>query len=155
MNISTIFRPDYDRYEGVRPINVYLLRLLFLLVFLMVGHDSWTGLLIHQGPWDPVRAAAVCMWACYSALSIIGVFHPLKMLPIVAFDILYKSTWLIVVAYPLWAAHQLAGSPAAEMTRVFIGVPVIAAVMPWKYFVETCVLNRPRPCPRLAAGAAA
>ncbi len=98
MNISTIFRPDYDRYEGVRPINVYLLRLLFLLVFLMVGYDSGTDLLIHQGPWDPVRAAAVCMWA---------------------------------------------------------GYPVIAAVMPWKYFVETCVLNRPRPCPRLAAGAAA
>ncbi len=153
MNVSTIFRPNYDRYEGVRPINVYLLRLLFLLVFLIVGHDSWTGLFIHQGPWDPVRAAAVCMWAGYSALSIIGVFHPLKMLPIVAFEILYKTTWLLVVAYPLWSAHQLAGTPAGEMTRVFIGVPVLAVIMPWKYFVETYVLNRPRP--RLAVGAAA
>ena len=26
----SIFKPDYERYEGVRPINIYLLRLLFL-----------------------------------------------------------------------------------------------------------------------------
>jgi hypothetical protein len=25
----SIFKPDYERYEGVRPINIYLLRLLF------------------------------------------------------------------------------------------------------------------------------
>jgi len=142
MRIPTVFKPDYERYEGVRPLNVYFLRLLFLLMFLFVGYDSWSSILNHQGPWDPMRAAALCMFASYSLLSIIGVFHPLKMLPIVLFMILYKSVWLIVVAYPLWSANQLAGSPAEGMAKVFRWVAVAIVFTPWKYVLDKYVLNR-------------
>ncbi len=71
-SIKAIFGPDYERYEGVRPINIYLLRLLFLLVVVFVASDSWSTILKHQGQWDHVKAAAVCMWAAYSVLSIFG-----------------------------------------------------------------------------------
>ena len=53
-----VFRRDFERYEGVRPVNIYLLRTLFLLMFLFVGYDSWSSILGHEGPWDPMRAAA-------------------------------------------------------------------------------------------------
>jgi hypothetical protein len=142
MRIPSAFKPDYERYDGVRPINVYLLRLLFVLVFVFVGYDSWTSILKHAGPWDHIRAAAVCMWAAYSLLSIIGVFHPLKMLPLVLFEIIYKIIWLIIVAYPLWAANRLAGSPAEEMTKAFLWVVLPIVAMPWRYAFNTYVLNR-------------
>jgi len=138
-----IFQRDFDRYEGVRPIQIYLLRLVFLLVFLAVGSDSWGGILRHHGSWDPVRAAAICMWASYSLLSILGVFHPLKMLPITLFEILYKIVWLIIVAYPLWKANQLAGT-AAEMTKAFLFFPLLIVATPWRYVLDTYVLNRKR-----------
>lgn len=142
MNLSMIFKPDYKRYEGVRPFKIYLLRFLFLLVFVFVGYDSWLSIINHQGPWDHVRAAALCMWASYSLLSIIGVFYPLKMLPLVMFEIIYKVSWLIIVAYPLWSANQLAGSPAEEMTYAFLWVVLPIAAMPWKYAFHKYVLNR-------------
>jgi hypothetical protein len=141
MTLASIFRPD-PRYEGVRPINVFLLRLLFLLVFVFVGLDSWTAILKHQGPWDHVRAAALCMWGSYSLLSIIGVFHPLKMLPLVAFEILYKLVWLLIVAYPLWSTGRLAGSPAEGMTNAFLWVVLPIVAMPWRYALDKYVLNR-------------
>jgi len=144
MRILAVFKPDYERYDGVRPFNVYLLRLLFLLVFLFVGYDSWTQILRHEGPWDHVKAAAFCMWGSYSLLSIIGIFHPLKMLPLVVFEIIYKIVWLIIVAYPLWSANQLAGSPAEGMTNAFLWVVLPIVAMPWKYFVDKYVLNRKR-----------
>jgi hypothetical protein len=142
MRIPAVLKPDYERYEGVRPVNVYLLRLLFLLVFLFVGYDSWTYILSHKGSWDHVKAAAFCMWASYSLLSIIGVFHPLKMLPLVMFAIIYKIVWLIIVAYPLWSANQLAGSPAEGMTNAFLWVVLPIVAMPWKYAVDQYVLYR-------------
>jgi hypothetical protein len=61
-SIKAIFDPDYERYEGVRPINIYLLRLLFFLVVVFVASDSWSAILKHEGQWDHVKAAAVCMW---------------------------------------------------------------------------------------------
>ncbi len=36
-SIKAIVRPNHERYEGVRPINIYLL--LFLLVVIFVGSD--------------------------------------------------------------------------------------------------------------------
>ena len=144
MRILAVFKPDYERYDGVRPFNVYLLRLLFLLVFLFVGYDSWTQILRHEGPWDHVKAAAFCMWGSYSLLSIIGIFHPLKMLPLVVYENIYKIVWLIIVAYPLWSANQLAGSTAEGMTNAFLWVVLPIVAMPWKYFVDKYVLNRKR-----------
>jgi len=142
MAIPYVFRSDAQRYEGVRPVNVYLLRTVFLLMFLFVGYDSWSYLLGHEGAWDPMKAAAWSMFAAYSLLAILGVFQPLKMLPLMFFVILYKSVWLLFVAYPLWAAGQLAGSPAEGMARVFVWVPLAIVVVPWKYVLDKYVLRR-------------
>ena len=36
-----------DKYEGVRRINIYLLRLVFILMFFVLGKDTWTHVLTH------------------------------------------------------------------------------------------------------------
>jgi hypothetical protein len=149
--VKAIFKPDHARYEGVRPINIYLLRLLFLLVVVFVASDAWSAILRHEGRWDHVKAAAVCMWASYSVLSVFGLLHPLRWLPIVMFEILYKIIWLVIVAYPLWSTDQLAGSPAEEMTSAFVWVVLPIVAMPWGYAFRTYL----RPSKRRAAVAAA
>jgi len=140
MSIRTIFTPDYARYEGVRPINIYLLRLVFFLMAAFVATDSWRTIVTHQGPWDPVRAVTFCVWASYSTLAILGLLHPLRMLPLMIFAIAYKALWLIVVAYPLWRAGTLAGSPAEELTYVFLWIPLPIIAVPWKYVFQNYVM---------------
>jgi hypothetical protein len=142
MSIKTIFTPDHVHYEGVRPINIYLLRLTYFLMLVFVGSDTWLSIINHQGPWDHVRAVAFCVWASYSTLSLLGLIHPLRMLPIMIFVIGYKLLWLIVVAYPLWRAGTLAGSPAEEMAHVFMWIPLPIIAVPWKYVFRTFVLPR-------------
>lgn len=139
INIKYIFTPNYERYEGVRPINIYLLRLFYLLMAFFVATDAWTGIITHEGSWDRFRAMSVCVWAAYATLAVFGLFHPLKWLPIMIFMVFYKSLWLLVVAYPLWRANALAGSPAEEMTKSFLAVPLAMAAVPWKYAFETFV----------------
>lgn len=137
-----IFKRDFERYDGVRPIHIYFLRTLFLLMFLFVGYDSWSYILRHEGPWDPFKAVGWCMFASYSLLAGIGVFRPLKMLPIVLFMIVYKGLWLAAVAYPLWAANQLAGSPAEGMAKIFMWLPVAILFVPWRYVLDHYLLGR-------------
>ena len=108
---------DFERYEGVRPVQVWGLRMFYLLMVLFVATDAWGGLLRHQGPWDPVRAAAVCVWA-------IG----------------YKTLWWIFVGWPLWQSGTLAGSSAEEMAFAFAFAPVLALVVPWGYVWREYVL---------------
>ena len=50
------------------------------------------------------------------------------------------TLWLVVVAYPLWRANALAGSPADQMAHVFIGAPFVALIVPWKYVFQNYVM---------------
>jgi hypothetical protein len=139
--IKYILTPNYIKYEGVRPINIYLLRVLYFLMFVGVAFDAWKTIINHQGPWDHTRAVAWCVWAAYPTLSIFGLLRPLRWLPIVIFMIFYKTLWVIVVAYPLWRAGTLAGSPAEEMAHIFVWAPVIILIVPWVYVFKNYVLR--------------
>lgn len=141
-SVLNIFTRDYERYDGVPKINIYLLRLLFTLMFLFLTYDSWTHIFNHTGPWENANAAAWCMWGSYSVISFIGILRPLKMLPIVLFEIVYKIAWLAIVAYPLWVNNELIGSPAEGMTRVFVWVVLPIVAMPWRYFFRTHILGK-------------
>ncbi len=141
-SLLNIFKRDYKRYDGVPPINIYLLRLLFTLMFFFLGYDSWSHILHHTGPWDPANSAAWFMWASCAFISFIGILRPLKMLPIVLFEIIYKAAWLIVVAYPLYQRNQLIGSPAEGMADNFMLVILPIVAMPWRYFFKTYIVNK-------------
>ena len=142
VTVKRLFKPDYERYEGVRPINIYLLRLLYFGIMVLVGSDAWRSILHHQGPWDHLNAVAFCVWAAYPTLFVFGLFHPLKWLPLVLFMIFYKVLWLLIVAYPLWRANALAGSPAEQMAHAFIGAPVMILFVPWRYVFENYIYKR-------------
>jgi hypothetical protein len=138
--MTNIFKPDYENYEGVRRINIYVMRLFFALMFLFISKASWEHILTHKGPWEPTNAIAWCTWAAYSTLSLFGIIHTLRMLPIMLFMVFYKSLWLAVVAYPLWSKNQLAGSPAEELTYIFIWVFIPILFIPWKYVFKKYIL---------------
>jgi hypothetical protein len=61
INPVYIFKPS-EKYEGVRPIHIYLLRLLYILMFFVLGRETWAKILTHQGPWEPYEAVAWCVW---------------------------------------------------------------------------------------------
>jgi hypothetical protein len=121
------------RYEGVRRINVYLLRLVFILMFFVLGRSTWTHILTHRGSWEPTDAIAWCVWTAFATLAGLGIIRPLKMLPILLLEIFYKVLWLAIVAYPLWSNGTLAGSPAESATSAFLWVLLPIVAVPWAY----------------------
>jgi len=132
INPAVIFQRN-EKYEGVRRINIYLLRLLYVLMFFVLGRETWSHILTHQGPWEPMDAVAWCVWTAFATLAGIGIIRPVKMLPIVLLEIFYKVQWLILVAYPLWSNGTLAGSPAEGTTSAFLWVILPIVAVPWGY----------------------
>ncbi len=148
MNLKTFFIPDHARQEGVRPVNILLLRAIYLLMCALMARTAWSNILGHRGAWEPYLAMGNCVWAAYGSLAVLGLWHPLRMLPLVLFMIFYKVLWLAVVAYPLVRAGTLAGSPAEELTWIFLAAPVFALCVPWGYVVRHFVM--PRRAPKVA-----
>jgi hypothetical protein len=132
------------RYEGVRPINIYLLRLLYVLMFFVLGQVVWMHILTHTGAWQPADAVKWCVWAAFATLAALGIVRPLKMLPIVLLEIFYKLLWLGLVAYPLWSRGMLAGSEAEDTTAKFLWVILPIVAVPWEYVFVTYVYTPKR-----------
>jgi hypothetical protein len=141
MDFTRAFRSDPRRHEGVRPFHVWGLRVFYLLMFVGVAPTAWRVLLSHQGPWDPLHAIAWSVWATYPVLALFGVRHPLRWLPLMFIGIGYKAIWIAFVAYPLWRAGTLAGTPAGEIANSFLALPLLALVVPWGYAWRTYVVG--------------
>src|SRR5262245_21755506 len=117
---------------GVSALRRNLLRVVYAGTFLFVGTNAWRAILTHQGPWDPLAGVAYSFWAAYATLLLLGLRHPLKLLPLVLLQLFYKLVWLVIVARPLWSSGQLGGS--ARMTAIFVAAVVVdLAVTPWSY----------------------
>jgi hypothetical protein len=106
-------------------------------MFFVLGKDTWTRILTHEGTWEPTSAIAWCVWTAFATLAGIGIFRPLKMLPILLLEIFYKVLWLVIVAYPLWSTGQLQGSAAEQTTGAFLWVILPIVAVPWTYVFTT------------------
>ena len=115
--------------------RLYLMRLLYLLNFVMLGLSVWPEIINHAGAWDPVKGVAFSFWAALSVLSGLGLRYPVKMLPLLLLQLLYKSIWVIAVALPLWSAFR-----SIELTRIMaMGAVVDLMVIPWTYVIANYI----------------
>ena len=142
LSLKNIFGLDNSRWDGVPKINIYLLRLMFLLMVIFLGWDSWKHIFMFKGPWNPADAMNWCVWATFATFAILGIVNPLKMLPLVMLEVFYKVLWLLLVAYPLWHTNHLIGSSAEGMAGAFIWVILPIVATPWGYAFKRFVLNR-------------
>src|ERR1035437_71269 len=115
--------------EQVSIFRLYLMRLLYLLNFVMLGLSVWPEIINHSGAWDPVKGVAFSFWAALSVLSGLGLRYPLKMVPLLLLQLVYKTVWLVAVALPMWPAVR-----STDLTRAMvIGVVMDVLGIPWSY----------------------
>lgn len=139
MKLITFFKVDPT--IGLSKFRISLLRFYYALMIFVLGIDVWTEIITHEAVWEPNAAVAYSLWATFAVLSIIGLVHPVKMIPIILLNITYKIIWLTIVAYPLWSKNQLEDSVAEGLTRSnFIGFIIDIFAIPWIYVFKNYIL---------------
>jgi len=125
---STTVSPGVGESE-VSLFRLYLLRAAYLLlvvgggiVFLpqLFGHELTARGVI------PSMLAAVWVLACF------GIRYPMQMLPLLLFEVVWKTIWLVDYGIPQWRAGVNTGTFKGDfqaITMVVIFLPVI----PWGY----------------------
>jgi hypothetical protein len=137
MNIKTLFK--VDETKGVSKFRFYLLRFYYALNFVGLGYQAWSEIFAHKGLWEPIPGIAYSFWAAFSLLAILGIIHPLKMIPLLLVQFTYKLIWSIIVAYPIWNANQLPASHA--LTNIMVkGVFIDLLIIPWPYVSRNFIL---------------
>ena len=123
----------------VSNLRLYLLRATYLLVAVGLGLEIWP-LMLHHQPWDLMHGVACSLLSAVAVLALAGVRHPLQMLPILLFELLWKSIWLVAIALPAWSAHQIDAGMRQTVLACLMGI-IFPVVMPWRYIVTHYVLK--------------
>ncbi len=70
-----------------------------------------------------------CLWLAIAILSVLGLWRPLSFSPILLVQLIYKGTWLLVVALP--AVRNSQPYPKGMAIFFLIWVLILPFIMPW------------------------
>lgn len=110
--------------------RLYTLRLAYLI--LGIGLFFWPSVIHHTPEFAAARGPQFSLLAGIGAISLLGLRYPVKMIPILLFEILWKAIYLIAFALPLWRAHQITPAIAADITSIAM-VVIFLPLIPWVY----------------------
>ena len=115
--------------------RLYLLRATYLLIFLAVGFgmQALPGVFHPPKDLENMRSVVRAVLACVALLAILGIRYPLRMLPLLFFELTWKLIWLVAFWLPLWQAHRLGPDTAETFKACAIGVVLFAVVIPWPF----------------------
>ena len=116
-------------------LRLYLLRFGYLFMGGGLAVVKWPSFVAHHGSWPLMEGVVECMLLAMSILALLGLRYPVKMLPILLFESLWKLTWLAVVALPQLIGDRM-DAATTEMFTTILFVVVILAVIPWGYVVR-------------------
>ena len=119
-----------------------LLRAGYLLLIVGLGLTVWPLILDPTKAWAPDRGVIVSMLGALSLLALVGLRHPVRMLPLLFWEITWKALWLLRVALPLWAGGRL-DAAAAETAMECLMAVLIALVIPWDHVLRAYILAPP------------
>ena len=89
--------------EELSLLRLYLLRAGYLLMALGLVITRWPLLIGHDASWPLMDGVVVCMLVALSLLFFLGVRYPVKLIPVLLFEMTWKVIWLSTVALPLRA----------------------------------------------------
>jgi hypothetical protein len=114
-------------------VRLYVMRAGYLLWAVLLGSMIWPRLIEHDPSWPLMNSVVASLLGALAALALLGVRYPLQMIPLLLFELLWKSIWLIAVALPLQLSGQLDAARQETAMECLMGVVIFPLIIPWPY----------------------
>jgi hypothetical protein len=125
--------------SDVSTFRLYTLRAMYAFTAIGLLLARWPAI-VNPPPGISNAGTVVAMFlGALSLLAVLGIRYPLKMLPLLFFELLWKVMWVGAWGLPLWSTGQLA--PDSEQTLIsnLVGVVLVPLAIPWGYVFQQYV----------------
>ncbi len=101
-----------------------------------VWNPKKAAVTVFQNAYQPTEVIRLvgCLWLAIAVLSVLGLWRPLSFSPVFLVQLIYKGTWLLVVALP--AIRNNEPYPSGMALFFLIWVLVLPFVIPWSEWVR-------------------
>ncbi|AUH50454.1 hypothetical protein CXB49_06345 [Chromobacterium sp. ATCC 53434] len=122
--------------------RLYLLRAMYLFIAVGLGINFWPGLIYPpptaSGPGTVVQA----LLGTLALLAALGVRYPVRLLPLLIFELIWKLVWVIAYGWPAWRAGHMDAYASGTLFACMIGIVLVPLALPWRYVCRTFALER-------------
>jgi hypothetical protein len=121
----------------VSTFRLYLLRAMY--VFMVVGLAIFKlgPAILHPENLSPQDSVVISLLGGFALLAVLGIRYPLKMLPLLFFEFVWKAIWVLALGLPLLLSGQLDPNVSFGGTETLIncllGIVLVLFVTPWGY----------------------
>ena len=119
--------------------RLYVLRATYLLLVVGLGAMILPALLRHE---PLARGVIASLLGAVWVLAFVGLRYPLQMLPLLMFELAWKTIWLIAFGLPQWWSGQTPPTFAEDFPNIVLGVILMPLVIPWGYVYRHYVEQR-------------
>ncbi|NIJ76947.1 hypothetical protein FHT08_002030 [Xanthomonas campestris] len=112
--------------------RLYGLRAGYLLLVVGLGVQVWPDIVLRHGSWELMEGVVQCMLGAMGLLALLGLRYPLKLLPLLLFEIAWKLIWLGMVATPRLLLDRMDAGTWSTLSACLL-VVVFPIVIPWRY----------------------
>jgi hypothetical protein len=120
----------------VSTFRLYLLRAGYLVIAVGLAFMIWPGIIRPPENLSHMGAVVRSLLGAVSLLAILGIRYPLKMLPLLIFEVLWKSVWVLAFGLPLWSADRLGPDARETLSDCIFGIVLVLLVTPWGYVLR-------------------
>ena len=113
--------------------RLHIMRTLFFLNFISLAFDNWSIVLFPKEQLDTLTGVTISFWAAFSLLNLLGVRFPLKMIPILLLQLLYKTAWIIGTYLPAKKNRLLDDNLESFLWVCIAGIVLNLLIIPWSY----------------------
>jgi hypothetical protein len=139
-SVLSSIRENAVTVPDVSLVRLYLLRASYLLLVVGLGVQLWPSM-IHHGPWTLWQGVGKSFLTAMSVLAILGLRYPLKMLPLLFFELTWKAIWLLAIPLPMWLAHTPIDADTADTVQACAWAVIFLIAIPWRYVAAIYVLQ--------------
>ncbi len=118
--------------KPVSSFRLYVLRAMYLFIVGGLGLYLWPGILSPERHWELLEGESTCMLAAFSIMCVFGIRYPLQMLPVLLWEVCWKTLWLFLVPLPQWLSGHVDEAIKPAIFAISMVVLVYLAI-PWPY----------------------
>lgn len=112
---------------------------MYLLLAVGLGLSIWPSIIFAAaGPADSKTVVRALLGAI-GLLALVGLRYPLRMLPLLIFELLWKAIWLFAFALPIWRNGALDATTTQNAVECLVGIGLVLLVTPWDYVYKNYV----------------
>lgn len=124
--------------SDVSTVRLYLLRAGYLVIAVGLALMMWSGIINPPENLPHMNTVVRSVLGAVSLLALLGIRYPLKMLPLLFFELLWKTIW--VLAFGLRAANRLDADMKDTMFNCIFGIVLVLIVVPWGYVFRSYLM---------------